>query len=379
MTTLRVIIDDMLARTPNGISRYTEELTRALITFAPTGCKVEGIVSASTEPEYASILAKLPGLTGMYKSALARRELVAAWQHGFTRIPGGGMIHATSLVAPLSRHDRLNDAGHQIAVTIHDVNAWTHPSSYGSRRVAWHKAMVQRAYKYADAIIVPSHAVADQLSEIVDFGERVRVIGGAVSSSLQLPTDAAARAKRLALPAKYILAMGGLEPRRGITRLLEALALPGASTLPLLIVGPDDTETGVVAAAATAAGLPEGRVRSISYLDDPDLAVVLSKATMLVVPSLAEGFGLPVLEAFQLGTPVIHSDAPAIVETAGGAGLIVALDDPDGYPARLSDAITRVATDTKLAASLSTKGLDRAGLFNWRTAAEKVWQLHADL
>lgn len=379
MTTLRVIIDDMLARTPNGISRYTEELTRALITNAPAGCTVDGIVSASTEPEYASILAKLPGLTGLHKSPLARRELVAAWQHGFTRIPGGGMIHATSLVAPLSRHDRLNNAVHQIAVTIHDVNAWTHPSSYGWRRVSWHKAMVQRAYKYADAIIVPSHAVADQLSEIVDFGERVRVIGGAVSSSLQLPTDAAARSKRLALPAKYILAMGGLEPRRGITMLLEALVLPGASTLPLIIVGPDDTETGVMAAAATEAGLPEGRVRSISYLDDSDLAVVLANATMLVVPSLAEGFGLPVLEAFQLGTPVIHSDAPAIVETAGGAGIAVPLDDLDGYPARLSDAINRVATDEKLAASLSTSGLDRAGLFNWRTAAEKVWQLHADL
>jgi glycosyltransferase involved in cell wall biosynthesis len=379
MTTLRVIIDDMLARTPNGISRYTEELTRALITYAPTGCTVEGIVSASTGPEYANILAKLPELTGVYKSPLARRELVAAWQHGFTRIPGGGMIHATSLVAPLSRHDRLNDAGHQIAVTIHDVNAWTHPSSYGFRRVSWHKTMVQRAYKYADAIIVPSHAVADQLSEIVDCGERVRVIGGAVSSSLALPSDAAARAKALSLPKEYILAMGGLEPRRGITMLLEALALPGASTLPLLIVGPDDSTTGAVASAATAAGLPEGRVRSIAYLDDPDLAVVLANATMLVVPSLAEGFGLPVLEAFQLGTPVIHSDAPAIVETAGGAGIAVPLDDLDGYPARLSDAINRVDTDEKLAANLSTSGLDRAGLFNWRTSAEKVWQLHADL
>jgi glycosyltransferase involved in cell wall biosynthesis len=379
MTTLRVIIDDMLARTPNGISRYTEELTRALIAHAPTGCKVEGIVSASTEPEYASILAKLPGLTGLHKSVLARRELVAAWQHGFTRIPGGGMIHATSLLAPLSRHDRLNGSGHQIAVTIHDVNAWTHPSSLGSRRVAWHKAMVQRAYKYADAIIVPSHAVADQLSEIVDFGARVRVIGGAVASSLTLPTDADARAKRLELPEKYILAMGGLEPRRGISMLLEALARDGATSIPLLIVGPDDSETGAVAAAAATAGLPRGQVRAMSYLDDPDLAVVLSRATVLVVPSLAEGFGLPVLEAFHLGTPVVHSDAPAIIETAGGAGLAVPLDDLAGYPARLADAVNRVATDEKLATTLSIRGLDRAGLFNWRTAAEKVWQLHADL
>jgi glycosyltransferase involved in cell wall biosynthesis len=217
------------------------------------------------------------------------------------------------------------------------------------------------------------------LSEIVDFGARVRVIGGAVASSLTLPPDADARAKRLELPEKYILAMGGLEPRRGISMLLEALARDGATSIPLLIVGPDDSETGAVAAAAATAGLPRGQVRAMSYLDDPDLAVVLSRATVLVVPSLAEGFGLPVLEAFHLGTPVVHSDAPAIIETAGGAGLAVPLDDLAGYPARLADAVNRVATDEKLATTLSIRGLDRAGLFNWRTAAEKVWQLHADL
>jgi glycosyltransferase involved in cell wall biosynthesis len=379
VTTLRVIIDDMLASTPNGIKRYTEELTWALIEHAPTGCYVEGIVSATTEDEHADVLAKLPGIKNVYRSPLGRRELVAAWQHGFTHIPGGGMIHATSLLAPLSRHDRLHDAGHQIVVTIHDVNAWTNPQSLGSRRVAWHKAMIQRANKYADAIVVPSHAVAEQLAEIVNFGERVRVIGGAVSPRLTLPTDAEARAKHLALPSDYLLAMGDLDPRRGITHLLEALALPGASALPLVIVGPPDDENGALSAAAAAAGLAAGRVRSLGYLDDPDLAVVISRATMLVFPALTDGFGLPVLEAFSLGTPVVHSDAAAVRETAGDAGIEVALDPRDGYPERLSHAITSIATDADLASKLVVAGRDRAGVFSWQTSADKVWELHADL
>ena len=380
MTTLRVIIDEMLAPVPNGIARYTEELTRALVDFAPLGCSVEGIVSSSTEAEYTKIAERVPGLRGLYKSSLARRELVSAWQHGFTRLPGGGMIHATSLLAPLSRHDRLSPSGYQIAVTIHDAVAWTHPDSLTPRRVAWHKAMAQRAYKYADAVVVPTHAVAGELSEIHDFGDRLRVIGGAVSQRLVLPRNATARAQRLGLPERYLLTIGGLESRRGIDQLLAALALPGASTLPLLVVGPDDGESdGPLSAAVAAAGLPADRVIALGHLSDSDLSVVLDRATMLVFPTLAEGFGLSMLEAFHFGTPVVHSDAPALVEVAGDAGIVVALDDRDGYPQRLADAIARVEHDPELAATLGTYGRDRAGLFSWRTSAEKVWQLHADL
>ena len=379
MTTLRVILDEMLAPTPSGISRYTEDLTRALIRFAPSNCFVEGIVSSSPEPDYQHIADALPGLVGLHKSSLAHRELASAWQHGFTRISGGGMIHAPSLLAPLSRHDRLNAQGHQIAVTIHDAVAWTHPDSLPSRRVAWHRAMAARAQKYADAVVVPTHAVAEQLADILDFGDRVRVIGGAVSTSLTLGDDADDRAAALDLPARYLLTIGGLESRRGIDHLLASLALPGATDLPLLMVGPDDSDTGPLSTAAADAGLPAGRVRALGTLADADLSVVLDRATMLVFPTLAEGFGTSMLEAFHFGTPVVHSDAPALLEVAGDAAYVVALDDRDGYAERLRDAINAVANDDELARDMATTERDRVGLFDWRGSAEKVWQLHADL
>lgn len=379
MTTMRVIVDEMLSPVPNGIARYTEELTRALIQFAPAGCFVEGIVSASTEPEYAAVLDNLPGLSGLYKTSLARRELVSAWQHGFTRLPGGGMIHAPSLLAPLGRHDRVNATGQQIAVTIHDVVAWTHPESLSPRRVSWHKAMAKRAHKYADAVVVPTHAVADQLADILNFGDRVRVIGGAVGTRLAVPADADERAERLDLPERYLLTMGGLESQRGIDHLLAALALPGTTGLPLLVVGPDDSDGRSISAEAEAAGLPAGRVHTLGYLSDADLSVVLDRAVVLVFPSIAEGFGLPILEAFHFGTPVVHSDVPALVEVAADAGITVPVADLEGYPARLAEAITRVADDDELAGRLATYGIDRAGLFSWQSSAEHVWQLHADL
>lgn len=379
MTTLRVIVDRIVGPTPGGIGRYTEELTRELIRTAPSGCEVSGIVSASPEADYETLTMLLPGLSGLYKSALDRRELQLAWQHGFTRLPGRGMVHAPSLLAPLGRHDRLNNEGDQTVVTVHDVIPWTHPDALSPRRAAWYRAMAKRAHKYADAVVVPTHAVAAQLGEILDFGDRIRVIGGAVSSKLTVPVDPDVRAERLELPERYILSVGTLEPRKGVDALIRAMAEPELAGLPLLIAGPEGPGSLDVAAVAAEAGLDVGRVRRLGYLADADLAVALDRASVFVFPSLAEGFGLPVIEAFHFGTPVVHSDEPAVVEIAAGAGVTVKRDDAEGYPRRLAEAIRSVLDDPLLAERLRFSGLDRAKSFSWRDSAEKVWQLHADL
>jgi glycosyltransferase involved in cell wall biosynthesis len=375
MTTLRVIMDEMLASAPGSVGRYTEELVRELIATAPRGCYVEAVVAASPEADYIAIEERLPGLHALHKSTLARRELQAAWQHGFTRLPGKGMVHATSLLAPLARHDRLND-GDQIAVTVHDTVAWSRPDSLSARTVSWNRAMLKRAQRYADAIVVPSHAVADQLGEIIDLGDRVRVISGAASTALDVPVDAQERAERLGLPDEYVLAVGGLEPRKGIDQLVAGM--PRVSGGIPLIVGPapDDAD---LAAAIAAAGLDPSRVRGLGTLTDADLAVAVDRAAVFAYPNLEEGFGMPVLEAFTLGTPVVHSDAPALLELAVDAGVIVERGDDEGYPARLADGINSVLADPALAERLAYSGSDRAKAFSWRSSAEKVWQLHADL
>ncbi|HEY9498893.1 MAG TPA: glycosyltransferase family 1 protein [Terrimesophilobacter sp.] len=379
MTTLNVIVDPIIAPVPGGIGRYTEELTRELIRVAPPGCDVAGIVSASSEPEYETLMTLLPGVARLHKSRLPRRELGLAWEFGFARVNGRGMVHSTSLLAPLGRHDRLHHEGDQVVVTIHDVVPWTNPETLSPRRVSWHKAMTKRAHRFADAIVAPSHSVAGQLGEIMDFGDRIRVIGGAVSSKLEVPVDADERAVRLGLPGQYILSVGTLEPRKGLAALIQSLAEPGSADLPLLIAGPEGWGGVDVAAIAAEAGLPEGRVRTLGFLADADLAVALDRAAVFVFPSIAEGFGLPVIEAFHFGTPVVHSDEPAVLEIAAGAGISVERDDAEGYPGRLAEAIARVVNDRALAERLHVTGLDRSRAFSWRDSAEKVWQLHADL
>lgn len=378
-TTLRVVLDQAVAPIPGGIGRYTIELTRHLIATAPRGCEVTGIVPSSPEADYARLDAALPGLAGLFKSALDRRQLAAAWQHGFTRLPGSGMVHAPSLFAPLYRHDRVNNLGEQIVVTIHDTVPWSHPETLTPRGVAWHIAMAKRAERYADAIVVPTHTVAEQLSDLLDVGDRVRVIGGAPSTTLDPGPSADSRARDLELPERYLICVGTIEPRKGIAELIAALAHSEAPDVPLLLIGQQGSGGIDPEALAAAAGLEEGRVRVLGALDDTALAVALSRATAAVVPSFAEGFGLPVIEAMSFGVPTVHSDAPALVEVAGGAGLMVERDPLDSYPQRLAEALRRVVDDESFADELRVQGRDRARAYSWHDSAEKTWQLHADL
>jgi glycosyltransferase involved in cell wall biosynthesis len=378
-TRLNVIVDQIVSPVPGGIGRYTEELARELIRVAPPGCEVAGYVSASQGRELDRLRTLLPGIAELRVSRLRRRELQLAWGLGLGRIRGRGMVHATSLLAPLGRHDRLQQEGDQVVVTIHDVVPWTHPDALTPRGVAWHKAMARRAHRFADAVVVPSHTVASQLGEVLDFKDRIRVIGGAVSSKLALPVDVEARAQRLGLPEHYLLSVGTLEPRKGLGPLIQSLRAAASVDLPLLVVGPPGWGGVDLAQLASDSGLPEGRVRAMGFLTDADLAVALHRASVFVFPSLAEGFGLPVIEAFSLGVPVVHSSDPAVVEVAGGAGVTVELDDRESYPERLASAIASVVENPSLADRLRVAGLDRARAYSWRDSAEKVWQLHADL
>ncbi|MFZ6992288.1 glycosyltransferase family 4 protein [Curtobacterium sp. RRHDQ66] len=380
MTTLRVIVDQVVAPVPGGIGRYAEELTRQLIATAPSGCDVEAVLSAVGPTELERVRTLLPGLGRIDRLALPRRELAVAWQGGMARGASQGMVHAPSVLAPLVKHNRFQEPGRQTVVTVHDTVPWTHPETLTPRGVHFHKAMVKRAWKHADAVVVPTHAVAGALNDIHRFDDRLRVIGGAPSGRLRVPVDADLRAERLGLPDRYVLAVGTLEPRKGLRHLIEAMAHPDApKDVPLVISGPDGWGDVDVVGIAEQAGLPQDRVKVLGRVDDADLAVVYDRATVFVFPSLAEGFGLPVIEAMSLGTPVIHSDDPAVSEVASDAGVTVPLEPRDAYPERLAQAVFQVVNDPLLAGQLAVAGPDRARMFDWRDSAAETWQLHADL
>lgn len=237
--------------------------------------------------------------------------------------------------------------------------------------------MLKRAEKYADAIVAPSHTVALQLEEIANFGDRVRVISGAASTSLRVPDNVEERAAELELPERFLLAIGGLEPHRGIDHLIRALRDLDDDVV-LLLVGPEP-EDSTIAEFIAAEGIGAERVRCLGTISNDDLSIAFDHAAAFVYPNLDVGFGMPVLEALSFGIPVVHSDAPALLELAADAGVVVQREPTDGYSEALAEGIGRVLSDAVLAEKLFYAGQDRARAFNWRMSAEKVWQLHADL
>lgn len=374
MTVLRVVLDDVLARAGRSAARYAAELSRALIETAPDGCGVEAVTAAASAEQRAELAALLPGLGEVHAARLPRRELELAWRFGAVTSPRDTMLHSPSLLAPLRARERERHGAAQTTVTVHDLAAWHWPETLPPRRAAWERAMLARAERHADAVVVPTHAVADGLRELSSLGDRIRVAGAAVAASLRVPDDTDAVAARLGLPERYVLSTASLNPRRGLDALLDALRGIDA---PLVLAGEPDWREHTLEAAARERGIAPARILRLGELSDAELAVVYSRAAVFANPSLEEGFGLASLEAFSLGAPVVNSDAPALEEVAAGAGLVV--ERGPAFAENLAEGIQAVLDNDELAERLRIKGRDRAGAFSWHDSAEKIWQLHADL
>ncbi|MFC4004223.1 glycosyltransferase family 4 protein [Prauserella oleivorans] len=355
MPELVVLAEQLLAPVPGGTGRYTAELLRALAASVPEGWTVSSVVARHSDVEPA----RVAGVRGPRMLPLPRRALVAAWRLGVPWWPGGDGVHAPTPLAP-PRAPR----GRTLTVTVHDTVPWTHPETLTPHGVSWHRSAVSRAARNADALVVPTHAVAAELARHSPARAPVHVVGhGVTELAGEEPMD---------LPERYVLAVGTVEPRKGIDVLVEAMTELTDVPVPLLLAGQPGWGGLDPERLAADAGLPPGRVRVLGRLTDARLATVLRRATVLAVPSLAEGFGLPVLEGMAAGVPVVHSDAPALVEVAGGAGMVV----PRRDPAALAAALRTVLTDEARVRELAAAGRARAAEFSWLRAAEAVWALH---
>lgn len=369
MPELVVLTEQLLAPVPGGTGRYTSELLHAMVKCKPSGWTVTGVSAKHSDPDAVPVT----GLDDMRMMPLPRRALTLAWERGLRLWPGGDAVHAPTPFAPPSPR-----RGRSLVITVHDTVPFTHPETLTRRGAAWHQAMIRRATRQASAVVVPTAAVAAELAQHAPGPAPVHVIGHGVPdvlTRLPVPDVADQIAERLRLPERYVLAVGTVEPRKGLDVLVAAMARPSAPDLPLVVAGPPGWGGVDLAELAAASGLPPERLRQLGKLSDTELAVVLHRASVLAAPSLAEGFGLPLLEAMAAGVPVVHSDAPALVEVAGGTGVPARRNDP----AALADALHSVFAFPQHTATLVRAAKTRAGQFTWDKAAEALWRLHVEL
>ena len=171
-------------------------------------------------------------------------------------------------------------------------------------------------------------------------------------------------------PDGYYLYCGTLETRKNVVRLIAAHEASGTS-LPLVLAGPDGFGAEAIHLAVTG----RTRVIRLEYLPRTQLDAVIRHARALLYPSLAEGFGLPVVEAMSAAVPVLTSNRGALAEVAGNAALLV---DPENVAA-IAAAIARLDGDAGLRAELRAAGLRRAPHFSPRAFALRLERVYATL
>jgi alpha-1,3-rhamnosyl/mannosyltransferase len=361
----------------DGISYYTQELMtqfakRKELSLAPFSFDVgaqdaralDRKVLGSSAPDFAS------------RSALYLRKYPAGALYSvFTGsdFPGIGklgkvdLIHATDHYIPRAKFA-------PVVATLMDAIPFSHPEWSSGRFRSAKNALWKKAISWADHIITISEYSKSELCKWTDVSaDRISVIPLGVDTRWfrdVTPEESAMVRTKFALPAQYFISVGTLQPRKNISTVIAAhRSLPDAERThtPLVIVGRAgwkcEQEIAQIAQDARA-----GKVIWLQHVSDAELLPIMKAAKALLFPSLAEGFGLPVLEAFAAQVPVITSTTTSLPEVAGDAALLI---DPIDTGS-ITTAMNQVLDDVDLRTQLIQRGLNRANTFTWQRCAEQT-------
>jgi len=345
----------------DGIGSYSRELWQRLSTLENTALLPYVFASG----EAASPLGRTLGLGPFAWQALFAQFSGMAFPLASHRLPVDiDLVHATDHLIPVLRRT-------PVIATLMDAIPLAHPE-WVSLRLRQLKNLMwcQAARKARRVLTISEHA----RSEIVEwFGipeARISVTPLGVDQRWFMPPSEAEcqRVSRtLHLPPAYFLFLGTLQPRKNLMTLIKAhRALPLAmrQAFPLVVAGRAGWSCGAEVSALREGD--SGMLRWLNFVPDRDLVPLVHGARALIFPSLHEGFGLPVLEAFAARTPVICSNTSSLPEVAGDAALLIQPEDAG----QMAEAMLQVIDNGALTERLLDRGLLRARQFTWeRTAA----------
>lgn len=263
--------------------------------------------------------------------------------------------------------------------TLHDLTVLSHPECHTlENRVRTMVAIADALTRQSTVICVSRATRAEAIRLLSLSGEALEVLPPALDPRFTPAGNdelEEAALRRLGVERPYCLAVGSLEPRKNLQRLLDAWELlpPAIRKETLLVV--------VASAGWLQRGLRRrlrglergGSIRLLTRLAGLDLAALYRRAGVVVFPSLAEGFGLPVAEAMACGAPVVTSNVSSMPEVAGGAAILV---DPENADA-IADGIRRVLETTELRRDLRQAGLEQAKQYSAESVVPRLLEIYA--
>jgi glycosyltransferase involved in cell wall biosynthesis len=311
---------------------------------------------------------------------IRERWLAIMWHRAKVPLPADWLsgpvdvYHSPDFVLPPLRHARG-------ILTVHDLAFLMRPECADARLLAYLEEVVPRSVRRADFIIADSENTRNDL--VVLLGVQpgsIAVVPGGVEERFTpvIDPDQLQRARHhLGVgEAPFVLAIGVLEPRKNLNRLMDAFGVlkqRGAvpADLKLVLAGGKGWLFDGIFQHHAASPIRDD-ILMPGFVPDEILPAIYSSAEVLAFPSLYEGFGLPILEAMACGTPVVASCASCLPEVAEGAALMVEPTNVDG----LSTSLEQVLTDAELRARLIEQGRQRASEYTWRLAAERLLEVY---
>jgi glycosyltransferase involved in cell wall biosynthesis len=300
-----------------------------------------------------------------------------AWE--YARLPravrrgGFDLFHGLGGICPSARPCPL-------VLTIHDLIYRRFPVSVPLGARLFMRTVQPAVARRADRVIFPSRHAADDAVELLGVKEeRVRVIPEGPGNDLRPVADEATIETVLAKHGArrpYVISVGRSYPHKNLAGLLRAFAKVRATghDVRLVLVGDRFGAAGDLDRLTGELGLRDVVVFT-GFVGTDELSALYSGAEAFGFASLAEGFGLPVLEAMACGTPVVASGATSLPEVVGDAGLIADARDPEAFAA----ALARVLGDAALRAEYRRRGLARAAGFTWEAAARATLEVYREL
>jgi glycosyltransferase involved in cell wall biosynthesis len=275
-----------------------------------------------------------------------------------------GLIHFPHYNLPLIKPGKF-------VVTVHDLFPFQFPEIHSGvvPRIV-NRMLMRNAVKRARRIITPSTATALAVKRsFPDSAERVISIPEAADDRFNPTRDADAEAAwqlRLGVRPPYVFYLGQWKAYKNLSVLLEAFAaVRRAHPASQLVIAGDDPRHPEVRKGAAA--LPEGSVVLPGRLPESAIPDLYRGAAVVVLPSRAEGFGLPVIEAMACGVPVICSDLPVLREIADGVAIFCKLDDPASFARAIGEVL-----DGRGPEGRRQRGIERARGFSWERAARQT-------
>lgn len=262
------------------------------------------------------------------------------------------VLHVIDGVAPPTRAP--------VVLTVHDVLPVVLPHLYSPRHLrttAGHVAAIRKA----SVLVATCETTADQVSEVTGV-DRERVV---VAPPGHREPSATHPAPIVASP--YILAVGAVTPRKSFHLLAEAVARLGTDAPQVVVAGPPSWRAEEVMEHIARVGMRE-RVTFLGRVSDAELESLYRNAELLCHPSIAEGFGIPCLEALGYGVPAVAADILSVREFGADAVLLV----PPGDVGALADALAAVLSDPDRRSAMATAGRRRAASYTWAHTAQEV-------